>query len=146
VPGNGLPTRPARRIADLPGVRRFWMDDLDQGNLHRFYDLRRAVENAVTTANDLVTDPEARGKHVKENIGLMRMKTAVNVLSRRNKMIRDKMEGIFLSDLPRDEKTRRLDELLRAQQKLMAIVPELRQKADMPHRSHPFPFSILDRG
>jgi hypothetical protein len=143
--GEGNVERPARRVSEMPMIRRFWIDELDQGNLHRYYDLRRSVESAVSTSNRLLMQPEERAEHVRENIGLIRMKDAVNALGRRQRAIKDRMKEIVLSSLPADEKTRRLDELLKAQQILMRNVPELRNIADMPIKVAPFPFSLMNR-
>jgi len=135
---TGTPLMPAN-INSIPLIKRFLIDNDKGGGLQQsFYELREEVMGATATINDLrnqgrMDELAAYREHHK---GLLNAKGQVNAINRfmtnwrrqRDRLLRrTDLSAMVKADMIRDLETRR--------DKRLAIVPALRQKADVPRVS-----------
>ena len=88
----------------------------------------------MNTVNFLSKHQPAEALEVsRENRGLLRMKTAVNAMDRKMKVIRDRKTAIYMHPtMSRSSKRQMIDNLERMETQLLRNVGTMRRMADMP--------------
>ena len=132
---TGTPLMPPN-VNSIPVIKRFFIDnDKGRGLQQSFYELREQVQGAVGTLNDLRDQGrmDELAAYREHNKGIFKVKGQVNSINRfmanwrrqRDRLIRRKdVSPLVKADMLRELELKR--------DKRLAIVPALRQKADVP--------------
>ena len=132
---TGTPLMPPN-VNSIPVIKRFFIDnDKGRGLQQSFYELREQVQGAVGTLNDLRDQGrmDELAAYREHNKGIFKVKGQVNSINRfmanwrrqRDRLIRRKdVSPLVKADMLRELELKR--------DKRLAVVPALRQKADVP--------------
>jgi hypothetical protein len=135
---TGTPLMPPN-INSIPVVKRLLLDNDKGGGLQQsFYELREEVMGATATLNDLRNQGrlDELATYREHNKGLFNVKGQVNAINRFMQNWRRQRDRILRrTDLSPMVKADMLKELEARRDKRLAIVPALRQKADVPRVS-----------
>jgi len=130
-----------------PMFRRFFQGEDGGGRLAEYYDFREASERIT---NDIL-DLRGKGRHeeatklTKDNLGIIRTQSVRQGLDNTLANLRRQRNKIFFSPtMSGAEKQRALNEIKKIETKILAGIPEIRERADLPVEL-PFPLSILER-
>ena len=135
---TGTPLMPPN-VNSIPVIKRFFIDnDKGRGLQQSFYELREEVMGATATLNDLRNQGrlDELATYREHNKGLFNVKGQVNAINRFMQNWRRQRDRILRrTDLSPMVKADMLKELEARRDKRLAIVPALRQKADVPRVS-----------
>ena len=135
---TGTPLMPSN-INSIPVIKRFLIDNDKGGGLQQsFYELREEVIGATTTLNDLRTQGrmDELAAYREHHRGLFNVKGQVNAINRFMENWRKQRDRLLRrTDISPMVKADMLRELEARRDKRLAIVPALRQKADVPRVS-----------
>tara|TARA_R110000824_G_scaffold101566_2_gene241205 strand:+ start:325 stop:7554 length:7230 start_codon:yes stop_codon:yes gene_type:complete len=132
---SGTPIMPPN-INDIPVIKRLFIDADKSGGLQQqFYELREVVDGAVLTLNDLKRQGrfDELSSFREHNKGVFQVKGQIRAIERymtnwrkrRDRLLRrDDLSPLVKSDMLRDMELER--------DKRLAIVPTLRERADVP--------------
>ena len=132
---TGTPIMPPN-INDIPVIKRLFIDADKSGGLQQqFYELREVVDGAVLTLNDLKRQRrfDELAAFREHNKGVFQVKGQIRAIERYmtnwrrrrdNLLRRDDISPLVKSDMLREMELER--------DKRLAIVPSLREKADVP--------------
>ena len=135
---TGTPLMPPN-VNNVPLIKRFLIENDKGGGLQQsFYELREQVQGAVTTLNGLRDEKrmDELAAYKEHNKGLFQVKGQVNAINRFMQNWRKKRDRLLRrTDLSAMIKADMLKEMEIRRDKRLAIVPALRQKADVPSLS-----------
>jgi hypothetical protein len=130
-----------------PMFRRFFQGKDGGGRLAEYYDFREASERIT---NDIL-DLRGKGRHeeatklTKDNLGIIRTQAVRQGLDNTLANLRRQRNRIYFSPtMSAGEKQHALNEIKKIETKILAGIPEIRERADLPVEL-PFPLSILER-
>ena len=135
---TGTPLMPSN-INSIPVIKRFLIDNDKGGGLQQsFYELREEVIGATTTLNDLRTQGrmDELAAYREHHRGLFNVKGQVNAINRFMENWRRQRDRLLRrTDISPMVKADMLRELEARRDRRLAIVPALRQRADVPRVS-----------
>ena len=120
----------------LPILNRLFLDNAKVSGLQQgFYELRAESQKVVQTLNSLRDDKrfDELAAYKESNMGVISVKSKIKRLDKYLKNYRNKRDRIISNkNLSSSQKEEQLDELNIQRNKRLAIVPTLREKADVP--------------
>jgi hypothetical protein len=135
---TGTPLMPPN-INSIPVIKRFLIDNDKGGGLQQsFYELREEVQGATTTLNDLRKQGrmDELAAYREHHRGLFNVKGQVNAINRFMENWRRQRDRLLRrTDISPMVKADMLRELEARRDRRLAIVPALRQRADVPRVS-----------
>ena len=132
---TGTPLIPPN-INDVPVLKRLFIDlDKSGGLQQQFYELRSEVERATITLNKLKDQGryDELTAYREHNKGIFQVKSQINAINRYMGNYRKKRDRIMQrTDISMSAKSDMIRELELDRDRRLAIVPALREKADVP--------------
>jgi hypothetical protein len=132
---TGTPIMPPN-INDIPVIKRLFIDlDRSGGLQQQFYELRFEVNRAVATLNDLKKQKRFDELYAfrEHNKGTFKVKSQVRAIERYMDNWRRKRDNLLRrTDISAIAKSDMIRDMELSRDKRLAIVPALRQKADVP--------------
>ena len=132
---SGTPIMPPN-INDIPVIKRLFIDlDRSGGLQQQFYELRFEVNRAVATLNDLKKQKRLDELYAfrEHNKGTFKVKSQVRAIERYMDNWRRKRDNLLRrTDISAIAKSDMIRDMELSRDKRLAIVPALRQKADVP--------------
>jgi len=132
---TGTPVIPPN-INDIPVLKRLFIDlDKSGGLQQQFYELRSEVERATITLNKLKDQGryDELTAYREHNKGIFQVKSQINAINRYMGNYRKKRDRIMQrTDISMSAKSDMIRELELDRDRRLAIVPALREKADVP--------------
>ena len=132
---TGTPLIPPN-INDVPVLKRLFIDlDKSGGLQQQFYELRSEVERATATLNKLKDQKryDELTAYREHNKGVFQVKSQVNAINRYMANYRKKRDRIMKrTDISMSAKSDMIRDLELDRDRRLAIVPALREKADVP--------------
>ena len=129
---SDLGERPAKQLSEYPFVKRFIARPDARGLVTQFYDLRKAVNQAVDTAKMLeegeLTLPESE-EFSEERMALLALEDEVKVISGVLSDLRNERKKVMQSDIGADPKRELIDEITAMELMAVESLPEMRQEA-----------------
>ena len=129
---SDLGERPAKQLSEYPFVKRFIARPDARGLVTQFYDLRKAVNQAVKTAKMLeegeLTLPESE-EFSEERMALLALEDEVKVISGVLSDLRNERKRVMQSDIGADAKRELIDEITAMELMAVESLPEMRQEA-----------------
>tara|TARA_B100001093_G_scaffold500074_1_gene550107 strand:- start:301 stop:903 length:603 start_codon:yes stop_codon:yes gene_type:complete len=129
--GNGfVPPSPEQ----IPILRAFMRNPEAQGYVQQFYELDRLTSSYTQAVNKLKKEGriDELEVYMKANRGLAQVKGRVASLKRYMTKWREKRDRILYSDMSGVRKKELIKELTAERDQRLAVVPELRDNADLP--------------
>lgn len=129
--GNGfIPPR----VDQIPVLKAFVRNPEAQGYVQQFYELRRMTESYVQAVNKLKDEGrlDELEVYMKTNRGLAQVTGRVRALNRYMENWRNKRDKILYSDMSGARKKELIKQLTAERDQRLAVVPELRENADIP--------------
>ena len=129
---SDLGERPAKQLSEYPFVKRFIARPDARGLVTQFYDLRKAVNQAVDTAKMLeegeLTLPESE-EFSEERMALLALEDEVKVISGVLSDLRNERKKVMQSDIGADAKRELIDDITAMELMAVESLPEMRQEA-----------------
>jgi hypothetical protein len=129
--GNGfIPPR----IDQIPVLKAFVRNPEAQGYVQQFYELRRLTDSYVQAVNKLKDEGrlDELEVYMKANRGLAQTTGRGRALNRYMENWRNKRDKILYSDMSGARKKELIKQLTAERDQRLAVVPELRENADIP--------------
>ena len=129
--GNGfIPPR----VDQIPVLKAFVRNPEAQGYVQQFYELRRLTDSYVQAVNKLKDEGrlDELEVYMKANRGLAQVTGRVRALNRYMENWRNKRDKILYSDMSGARKKELIKQLTAERDQRLAVVPELRDNADIP--------------
>ena len=123
-------------INDIPVIKRLFIDlDKSGGLQQQFYELREVVDGAVLTLNDLRKQRrfDELAAFREHNRGVLQVKSQMRAIERYMDNWRRRRDNLLRrNDISPIAKSDRLREMELDRDRRLAIIPALRQKANVP--------------
>ena len=129
---SDLGERPAKQLSEYPFVKRFLARPDARGLVTQFYDLRKAVNQAVKTAKMLeegeLTLPESE-EFSEERFALLALEDEVKEISGVLSELRDERKRVLTSAISGEAKRKLIDDITAMELLAVESLPEMRQEA-----------------